>query len=80
MISITTFVKDNTDDLPMLPKDFDSEAKIKKLKVVSFPSILPIIKGYDYDKGSFENKEVYKSIVDAHGLYSECFFCRVKTI
>ena len=80
VISFATFVKDNKNDLPMLPKEFHSEAKIKKLKVVSFPSILPIIKGCDLEEGSIENKDVYESFVKAYDLYVECFFCRVKTI
>ena len=71
-------MKDNKDDLPMLPKEFNSEAKIKKLKVVSFPNILPIIKGYDFEEGLLENKDIYESMVDAHDLYSEWVFLQSK--
>ena len=62
----------------MFPKEFNSEAKIKKLKVVSFPIILPIIKGCDFEEGSIENKEVYESFVKAHDLYAEWFFLQSK--
>ena len=78
VISVATFVKENKDDLPTLPKEFNSEAKIKKLKIVSFPNILPIIKGYEFKEGPLESKDVYESIVDAHDLYSEWAFLQSK--
>ena len=73
-VSVAKFVKNNQDNLPDLPKEFDTEAKIKKLKVASFPLVLPIIKGYDFEEGHLDNNEVFTSVVDVHDLYSEWIF------
>ena len=78
VISIATFVKDNKNSLPSLPKEFNSDSKMKKLKVVSFPNILPIMKGYDFDGGCLVDKEVCCSIVKVHDLYSEWIFLQSK--
>ena len=53
-------MKDNEKYLPALPKEFDSDAKVKKLKVASFPLVLPIIKGFDFEEGHSEDSNVYE--------------------
>ena len=68
------FVRDNEDQLVDLPKEFDSKAKMKKLKDVAFPLVLPILKEYEFAEGHFDNKEVFTSIVDLHDLYFEWIF------
>ena len=73
-VSVAKFIKDNQSDLPTLPKEFDSDAKVKKLKAASFPLVLPIFKGYDFEEGHYDNVEVFKSVVDVHDLYAEWIF------
>ena len=50
------------------PKEFNSDTKIKQLKV------LPIIKGYKFVEGHYDNKEIFSSLVDLHDLHSEWIF------
>ena len=68
------YVKDNADEVVDLPKEFDSESKMKKLKDIAFPLVLPIVKGYEFTEGHFDNKDVLTSIVDLHDLYLEWIF------
>ena len=77
-ISVGKFLKENEDELPDLPKEFDTDAKVKKLKVASFPLILPLIKGFDFEEGKSEDPTVHDSMVNAHDLYSEWIFLHTK--
>ena len=47
VVSVGKYLKNNAKDLPNPPSDFNTDAKIKKLKVASFPLILPIVKGLE---------------------------------
>ena len=64
-------MKDNEKYLRALPKEFDTDTKVKKLKLASFPLVLPIIKGFDFEKGHSEDSNVYDSLVELHDLYSK---------
>ena len=77
-VSIGKFVKENEDDLPNLPKEFDTDSKVEKLKVASFPLILPLIKGFDFEEGDSEDSAVYDSVASVHDLYSEWIFFHTK--
>ena len=77
-ILIGKFLKENEDKLPSLPKEYDTDAKIKKLKLASFSLILPLIKGFEFEEGKSEDSDVYDSMVNAHDLYSEWIFFHTK--
>ena len=66
--------KDNCNKLPDLPDEYDNDTKIKKLKVASFPLVLPVIKVHEFKEGSLEDEDVCKSMADLHDLYAEFFF------
>ena len=70
-IGVGKFIKDNAKEVVGLPSVFDTDAKIKKLKVVAFPIVLPIIKGYYFEEGSIDEDKVFESITDIHDLYAE---------
>ena len=73
-IGVGRFIKDNTQDVLGLPEEFDTDAKIRKLKVVSFPLILPIVKGYYFEEGPIEDDKIYDTVSDIHDLYAEWIF------
>ena len=73
-ISAGRYLKDNQAQLPNLPSEFDTDAKIRKLKIVSFPLILPLIKGYDLIQGDVNDSQVGEACHDSHDLYEEWLF------
>ena len=70
-IGVGKFIKDNAKEVLGLPAEFDTDAKIRKLKVVSFPLILLIVKGYYFEEGAIDNEKIYNAITDIHDLYAE---------
>ena len=77
-IPVGKFLKDNEKYILNLPDEFCSDSKIKKLKIASFPLVLPIIKGYDFEEGEIENKQVQESMIQVHDLYAEWVFLHDK--
>ena len=75
LIGVGKYIKENEKEIQGLPKDFDTDAKIKKLKVVAFPTILPIIKGCYFEEGDINNEKIYDSVTEIHDLYAEWIFC-----
>ena len=73
-IGVGKYIKENEKEIQGLPKDFDTDAKIKKLKVVAFPTILPIIKGCYFEEGDINNEKIYDSVTEIHDLYAEWIF------
>ena len=73
-VAVGKYLKDNKEVLPNLLVEFDTDAKVKKLKIASFPLILPLIKGYDLVQGSIDEDEVSKSLHDNHDLYEDWLF------
>ena len=73
-IGVGKFIKDNAKEVLGLPEEFDTDAKIRKLKVVSFPLILPIVKGYYFEEGPIDDEKIYDAISDIHDLYAEWIF------
>ena len=67
-ISAGRYLKDNQAQLPNLPAEFDTDAKIRKLKIVSFPLILPLIRGYDLVQGDVNDPNVGDACHDNHDL------------
>ena len=78
-VPIGKFIKDNEKYIPSFPYEFNSDSKIKKLKIISFPLILPIIKGYEFEDGEIDDKYVQDSMVQVHDLYAEWVFYMRKT-
>ena len=56
-----------------LPVEF-TDWKLKDIQIVASPVIPPMIKGYELKEGPFDDDEIYKTLVDAHELYT--LFCR----
>ena len=73
-IGVGKFIKDNAKEVVGLPTEFNTDAKIKKLKVVAFPIILPIIKGYYFEEGPIEDNKIFDSVTEIHDLYAEWIF------
>ena len=73
-IGVGKCIKDNEKEIQHLPKEYNTDAKIKKLKVVLFSVVLPIVKGYYFEEGFINNKEIYESVNDIHDPYAEWFF------
>ena len=73
-IGVGKFIKDNAKEILGLPEEFNTDAKIKKLKVVAFPIILPIVKGHYFNEGSIEDKKIYDGVTEIHDLYAEWIF------
>ena len=77
-IALTKFLKECGKDQLTLPKEFESDNKTKKLKVVSFPMILPMLKGYNFEEGEIHDKNVYDSASNVHDLYADWAFLHSK--
>ena len=73
-IRVRKCIKDNEKEIQHLPKEYNTDVKIKKLEVVLFPLILPIVKGYYFEDRFINDKEIYESVNDIHNLYAEWFF------
>ena len=73
-ISIGKYIKDNEKDLPEIPNQFKSEAKMKKLKAAACPYILPIVRGLLLPEGDINENDIYKEISDAHDIYADWIF------
>ena len=55
-IALAKFLKECGKDQLTLPKEFESDNKTKKLKIVSFPMILPMLTGYNFEEGEIHNQ------------------------
>ena len=73
-ISIAKFLKDNADLLSELPSEFDSESKVKKLKAVAFPLILPLVRGHYVPEGNIDDNDFYKALGDVHDSFADWGF------
>ena len=77
-ISIGKHVKDNEKKLPSLPNEFSTAAKIKALRIIAFPLIIPIVKGYDIPEGDIDEIEIYDKFCSAHHIYADWIFLQNK--
>ena len=77
-ISVGKYIKENARALPELPREFDTDGKIKKLKIVAFPMVLPIVKGFTFFKGDIDDDEVYDKFGSVHALYADWAFLFIK--
>ena len=71
IILVRKHLKDNSAGLPTLPDEFSSDSKVKKLRIISFPLILPIIKGLVILERKIGDKDVYEKIGQFHDLYAD---------
>ena len=69
-ILVVRFLKENGKKIPPLSDKISSEKKVKKIRVISFPLILPIVKGFDITKGEIEDEDFYDSSSNIHEIYA----------
>ena len=77
-ISVATFLKDNESNIPALSSEFNTKGKIKKLKAVASPLILPFVRGYDIPEGNIDDEEIYKNLGNIHDAYADWGFLQIK--
>ena len=77
-IALAKFLKECGKDQLTLPKEFESDNKTKKLKIVSFPMILPMLTGYNFEEGEIHNESIYDSASKVHDLYADWVFLHSK--
>ena len=64
-------MRDNKKNLPSLPQEYNSDAKVKNVRVISFPMILPIVKGFNVKEGPIEEDEVYVACEEINDFYAD---------
>ena len=79
MVSVGKHLKDNAQHLPDVPKEFSTEAKLKKLSIIAFPLILPLVKGYKIPEGDIDDDETYDELCKVHEVYADWPFLQSKT-
>ena len=73
-ISVGKHLKDNAENLPDLPNEFLTEAKIKKLRIIAFPLIIPLVKGYEIPEGEIDDNDTYDALCKVHEVYADWAF------
>ena len=73
-IPVGKFLKENEKTLPPLPEEYSSDTKIKKLRIISFPFILPIVKGFTFPEGPIEDNDIYDKFSETHELYADWIY------
>ena len=61
IVPVGKFLKDNKKHIPNLPNEFDTDAKVKKLRIAAFPLVLPIVQSYEFEEGEIEDKQANKN-------------------
>ena len=74
IIPVGKHLKENSEYLPGLPGVFSSDSKIKKLRIIAFPLILPIVKGFDIPEGDIGDIDIYEKFSKVHDLYADWIF------
>ena len=67
-------MKENKNDLPYLPDEYSTGSKVQKLRLISFPLVLPIVKGLDFPEEPIENNEIYDKFGETHELYADWIY------
>ena len=70
-VSVAKFFKDNRKKLDWVPECASTDDKTKNLIVVSFPMVLPLVKGLSFPEGSIQDKNVTDSFIKVHSLYED---------
>ena len=73
-IPVGKFLNENIDDLPSLPDEYSTDTKVKKLRLISFPLVLPIVKGFEFLEGSIEKSEICDKFAEIHELYADWIY------
>ena len=71
IVSVGKYLKDNTENFPNLPSEFSTEARIKKLSIIVFPLIIPLVKGYKIPEGDIDDEEKYDAFYKVHEGYTD---------
>ena len=77
-ISVGRHLKDNIDNLPSLPNEFSTAAKVQKLRIIAFPLIIPLVKGYKIPEGDIDENDIYNSFCKVHEIYVDWAFLQTK--
>ena len=73
-LNIGSWLKDNQSKLSIgIPEEF-TEKKVKNVQVISFPVILPMVKGLDFDEGNLDDEDICNKFLNLHELYSDWVF------
>ena len=70
-VSAARFFKDNRKKLEWVPECASTDEKTKNLVVVSFPVILPLVKGLSFLEGSIKDENVTEVFNKVHSLYED---------
>ena len=73
-VPVGKFIKEHDKHIKDLPDEYNTDSKIKKLKIASFPLVLPIIQGYEFEEGEIEDENIRESLLQVHDLYAEWVF------
>ena len=77
-ISVGRHLKDNVDNLLSLPNEFSTAAKVQKLRIIAFPLIIPLVKGYKIPEGDIDENDIYNSFCKVHEIYVDWAFLQTK--
>ena len=70
-VSVVKFFKDNRKKLEWVPECASTDEKTKNLVVVSFPMVLPLVKGLSFLEGSLQDENVTEVFNKVHSLYED---------
>ena len=68
-LPVARFFKDNGKKLEKVPECASSDAKAKNLVVVSFPTVLPLVRGFSFEEGSIHDEFVTRDFDKVHDLF-----------
>ena len=73
-VPVGKFIKEHDKHIKNLSDKFDTDAKIKKLKIAAFLLVLPIVQGYKFEEGEIEDEKIQESLFQVHNLYAKWVF------
>ena len=70
-LNIASWLKDNHSKLTIsLPDEF-ADTKMKNVQIITFPVILPMVKGFDFEEGNLYDKDTCNAFLNLHELYAD---------
>ena len=76
--AVGQYFKHKRKQLEVVPECASTDAKAKNLHVISFPSILPLVKGFSFEEGSCRDDLIQQEFEKVHDLYEDLWFLRTK--
>ena len=74
IIPIGKHLKDDAENLTNILSEFSTEAKIKKLRIIASPLIIPLVGGYVLPEGDIDDVETYDTFYKVHEVYADWVF------